>query len=259
MRMPAANLAIETAPFKSMDQRKKEERIHVLLVDDHQIMREGLRLSLRQEPDIEVVGEAEDGHTAMTQVERLRPHVIVMDVGLPDTDGVTLSLEILVRWPTIRIVILSASLDRQQFDEAVKAGVAGYILKVNASSELVRAIRTVMRNESYACREVSAMALGGYRELLVAGQGKTPSALSDREAEVLKLIADGWNTKEIAGKLSLSVKTVESHRMRIMARLDLHSVAELTKYAVRQGLTSLRRRGYGATGSGLGENPGFRS
>ena len=147
--------------------------------------------------------------------------------------------QILSRSPEVKIVVLSAILDREHLDMAIEAGVAAYVLKVNVSSELINAIRAVRRGETYVCSEVSALLVGGYRELLAADGRSGDSALSEREREVLKLIADGRNTKEIAGELGVSIKTIETHRSRLMARLGMHSVAELTKYAVRKGISSL--------------------
>lgn len=214
-----------------------DPRIRVMLVDDHQIVREGLRALLSAQPDIEVVGEAGDGPEAVELAHRLHAEVVVMDLELPNMDGLKVSQRILAHHADTRIVILSASVDRSRIDDALRVGIAGYVLKLNASSELLHAIRRVTRGESFVCREVSSILLGGYREMLSSSARAEP-VLSPREIEVLKLIAAGRNTKEAAGDLGLSVKTVESHRARIMARLGLRSVAELTKYAIRKGFTS---------------------
>lgn len=213
--------------------------IRILLVDDHKIMRDGLRLTLGQHNDLQVVGEAGDRISALERTEQLRPDVIVMDIGLPDADGVDLSREILKRWPNFRIVILSAVADQEHLDRAMEAGVSGYLLKVNASEDLVRAIRTVKRNETFLSPEVSAVLLAGYKRLRDTRRLENESALSERELQVLKLIADGRNTKEIGAELSLSIKTVETHRARLMSKLGLHNVAELTKYAIRMGCTAI--------------------
>ena len=213
--------------------------VRVLLIDDHRIMRDGLRLTLGQHDDMQVVGEAGDRKSALERAEQLRPDVIVMDIGLPDADGVDLSREILKRWPDFRIVILSAIVDQEHLDQAMEAGVSGYLLKVNASEDLVRAIRTVKRNETFLSPEVSAVLLTGYKRLRDARRLENESALSERELQVLKLIAEGRNTKELAAELSLSIKTVETHRARLMSKLELHSVAELTKYAIRMGYTTI--------------------
>lgn len=218
-------------------ERKTSRSVRIVLVDDHEIVREGLRHTLVPEPDFEIIGEAGDGHTALKLVEQLLPAIVVMDLGLPDGDGLSFARQMLARWPACKVIILSGLADRQHLDEAIEAGVTGYVVKVNASRELIRAIRAATRGETYLCPEATTTLLGGYKELLAVNRQLGRSALSEREAEVLRLIADGCNTKEVAGKLGLSVKTVETHRVRIMSKLDLHSVAELTKYAIRIGLT----------------------
>jgi two-component system response regulator NreC len=219
--------------------KSNQNPTRILLVDDHGIVREGLWRSLSLESGFEVVGEAGDGRTAMELAEKLQPHVVVMDIGLPDGDGVVFARQMLARWPAIRIIILSAFVDRAHLDDAIGSGVSGYVLKVDASKELIAAIRSAMNGGTHLSLDASATLLGGYRELLAASRQHDPSSLSDREGDVIKLIADGCNTKEIACKLGLSVKTVETHRLRIMTKLNLHSVAELTKYAIRKGISQL--------------------
>lgn len=213
--------------------------IRVLLVDDHKIMRDGLRLTLGQYSDLLVAGEAGDGRSAREKMEQVHPDVVVMDIGLPDADGVELSRELLRHWPDSHIVILSAVADQEHLDKAMEAGVSGYLLKLNASEDLVRAIRTVHGKGTYLSPEVSAVLLTGYKRLRDSRRLEDKAALSERECEVLKLIADGRNTKEIAAALSLSIKTVETHRARLMNKLGLHSVAELIKYAIRMGYTAV--------------------
>ncbi|HTJ00937.1 MAG TPA: response regulator transcription factor [Dongiaceae bacterium] len=213
--------------------------VRVLLVDDHRIVRDGLRLALSQHADLQVVGEAGDRKAALLQIEQLQPQVVIMDIGLPDVDGVELAQEVLNRWPQLRIIILSAVADQDHLDRAMEAGVKGYLLKASASADLVRAIRAVENDEPYLSPEVSAVLLAGYRKLREAREHGVPSGLSEREVQVLKLISEGRNTKEIAADLNLSIKTVETHRTRLMTRLGVHSVAELTKYAIRMGYTTV--------------------
>jgi two-component system, NarL family, response regulator NreC len=222
-----------------MSKSRADKPIRVLLVDDHAIVRDGLRLTLASDPGFQIAGEARDGQTALQQLEQNRPDVIVMDIGLPDTDGIVLSRQILARWPAVKIIVLSALSDRQHLEDALKVGVAGYLLKINAVSELMRAIRTVMLGQTFFSPEVSTVLAGGYKELLAVDSPPPDAGLSERELGVLKLIAEGRNTKEIAADLGVSVKTIESHRTRIMTKLNLHSVADLTKYALRKGYTSL--------------------
>ena len=221
-----------------MTEYREPSPIRVLLVDDHQILRDGLRLSLRQAPDLEIVGEAGDGLSALRLAAELRPDVVVMDIRLPDADGVELSRQILAVKPETRIVILTGLVEREHLDRALAAGIHRYVLKVDAASQLITAIRRARRNEAYVSPEVAAALVGKYQEFLTASRRNEHSVLSEREEAVLKLIADGRSTKETAGDLGVSIKTVESHRRNIMGKLDLGSVAELTKYAIRKGLTS---------------------
>lgn len=213
--------------------------IRVLLVDDHTIMREGLGLMLGQHPDLLVVGVAGDRRSALESVARLKPDVIIMDVGLPDADGIELAAEILTPGSDIHVIILSAIADQEHLDRAMEAGVAGYLLKVNASEDLVRAIRTVNANEPYLSPEVSAVLLNGYKRLREARRVESGPVLSERECQVLKLVSNGRNTKEIAAEIGVSTKTVDTHRARMMSKLGLQSVAELTKYAIRMGYTTV--------------------
>ena len=217
---------------------KNQNRIRVLLVDDHTMMRQGVQLCLRQEPDLEIVGEAGDGSAALRLAAELRPAVIVMDIVLPDADGVELARQILSTRPEVRIVILAGLLDRRHLRLALASSIAAYVLKTDAMAELAVAIRKAARNENYVSPSVAAMLVEGYKEILAVHSQENESSLSEREIMVLKLIGDGLNTKDIAGELGLSVKTVETHRIRTMIKLGLHSVAELTKYALRKGLTS---------------------
>jgi DNA-binding NarL/FixJ family response regulator len=221
-----------------MTERKTDSPIRVVVVDDHKIVRDGLRLTLGQHSDLVIVGEAGDRKSALERIEQCHPDVVIMDIGLPDADGVELSAEILRHRPETRIVILSAFADQEHLDRAMEVGVAGYLLKVNATDDLVRAIRTVKGNEPYLSPEVSAVLLAGYKRLRDIRRMEGEAALSERECEVLTMIANGRNTKEIADQLSLSIKTVETHRARLMNKLGLHSVADLTKYAIRMGYTS---------------------
>ncbi len=211
----------------------------VLLVDDHQVMRDGLRLLLQREPGLTVVGEAGDGRTALEQVTRLLPDVVVLDVGLPDMNGLDLARQALQQAPALRLVVLSAEVDPHLLDRALAAGASAYVPKADSADELLEALRTVAVGGTYLSPELAALLVPRYKRLLVAETARPETQLSDREREVVRFIAAGRNTKEIAGELNLSVKTIETHRLRLMAKLRLHSVAELTKYALREGLTSL--------------------
>lgn len=218
---------------------KAPEMTRVLIVDDHRIVREGLSLTLAQQSDFDLVGEASDSKSALAQMEQLHPDIAVIDIGLPDRNGLDLSQEILRRYPKTRIVILSGTADQSLVTKAVEAGISGYLLKLNAAEELVRAIRAARKAQTYMSPEVSAFLLNGYKQLRNSRKAAEGAELTEREREVLKRIAEGQNTKQIAAELHLSAKTVETHRGRLMKKLGVNSVAELTKYAIRFGYTSI--------------------
>jgi DNA-binding NarL/FixJ family response regulator len=216
--------------------------LRILIVDDHQLLRQGLKSLLEDEPGLEVVGEAEDGHECVLLVKRLKPDVVVMDVGMPGLNGMDATRQVLADHPEIKVLALSMHTDRRFASGMLQAGASGYLLKDAAYDELIRAIRTVMEGKTYLSPAITEVVVDDYVQRLAGGEGSAGGAfavLSAREREVLQAMAEGRSTKEIAADLHLSVKTVESHRMQIMNKLDIHSVAELTKYAVREGLTSL--------------------
>lgn len=213
--------------------------IKILLADDHKITRQGLRLLLDNQPDMEVVGEAQDGRTAVKLAAELSPHVIIMDVSMPDLNGIEASRQISSKYPDIKIIALSMHSDTLYVAEMLKSGSSGYLLKDCAFEELARAIHTVADGKTYLSPIISSVVVGDYLRRLSRSDSSSSIVLSDREREVLQLMAEGKSTKEIALKLHVSVKTVETHRRQIMNKLDIYSIAELTKYAIRKGLTSL--------------------
>ncbi|MFO1497051.1 MAG: response regulator transcription factor [Verrucomicrobiota bacterium] len=217
---------------------RSSEPIRLLLVDDHRILREGLRLRLSQEPDFQVVGETADGRETLDLLPRLAPDVVILDMGLPDTDGLDLARKVLELCPSTRVLVLSGTGDGELLERTLQAGISGYVLKANATEELTKAIRSVAAGRMYVCPELSSVMLTRFKRLL-EGDNREECALSEREVEVVRLFAEGRNTKEIAAQLGLSVKTIETHRVRIMEKLNLRSIAELTKYAIRRGLTPL--------------------
>ncbi len=212
--------------------------LRILLVDDHKIMRQGLRLLLEKNSDMEVVGEANDGLKAIELTKELEPDVVVMDVNMPGVDGADATRRIVSSQPDIRIVALSMHSKKGFIIEMLKAGASGYVLKENAFSELVNAINTVMGNEIYLSSKITRIVVDDYVQDRIGGDS-SKKMLTDRENEVLKLVGDGKSSKEIALQLDLSVKTIDACRRRIMSKLDIDSVAELVKYAIREGLTSL--------------------
>jgi DNA-binding NarL/FixJ family response regulator len=205
----------------------------VLLVEDHQVVREGLRALLRNEPDLEVVGEAADGADALRVVEQLRPDVAVVDVGLPGLSGVEVTRRLVRSRPEVQVVILSMHDDAPTVDRALRAGARGYVLKGSGVAALCEAVRTVRRGEVYLSPGVSEYVLQGY--LRADAPEKDP--LSEREREVLQLVAEGFTARQIAERLGLKPKTVENHRAAIMDKLGIHTTAGLVRYALRTGRT----------------------
>jgi DNA-binding NarL/FixJ family response regulator len=213
--------------------------MNILLVDDHQMMRDGLWAVLERESDLHVTGEAADGRTAIELCATLHPDVVVMDIGMPGLNGIEATRQVTQNYPRTKVVALSMNADRRYVHAMFEAGAWGYLVKSSASEELIRAIRAVAHDEKY----VSPTVAGAVLDAFVVGPKATHrdprSDLSPREREVLQLLAEGMTSKEIASKLDLAVSTIETHRKQIMAKLELRSVAELTKFAIRSGLTTL--------------------
>jgi len=213
--------------------------IRILLADDHKITRQGLRSLLDEQPDMEVVAEAEEGRTAVRLARELVPNVVIMDVSMPDLNGMEATRQIVAEFPNIKIIALSMHSDSLFVTEMLRCGASGYLLKDCAFEELERAIRAVMDNKTFLSPTISGVVVDDYLHRLSKADFSDSQVLSDREREVLQLMAEGNSTKQIALKLHISTKTVETHRRQIMNKLDIHTVAELTKYAIRKGLTSL--------------------
>ncbi|MGD2175592.1 MAG: response regulator transcription factor [Candidatus Brocadiaceae bacterium] len=212
--------------------------IRILLADDHRLMRHGLRSLIQGEPDMEVIGEAENGRSAVRLAEELAPDVIVMDVAMPDLNGIEATRQVKDRTPAIEVLALSMHSDGPFVVRMLEAGAAGYLLKDTAFEQLATAIREVSAGRKYLCPEVTGPIVEDYlRRLSEPEAAATP--LSPREREVLQLLAEGMISKQIASELNISVKTIETHRSRLMKKLGIRSVAELTKYAIRHGITSL--------------------
>lgn len=209
-----------------------------MIADDHQIMREGLRSLLEKEADIKVLGEAEDGRMIQRMARELKPDVIIMDVAMPDLNGIEATRQIIAELPAVKIIALSMHDDRRFVLNMLKAGAAGYMLKDCAFQELAKAIRVVMSHRTFLSPEVADIVVKDYLSTTKPAESSAFNLLSPREREVLQLIAEGKTSALIGESLHISVKTVETHRQQIMVKLKLRSVAELTKYAIREGLTS---------------------
>lgn len=211
----------------------------ILLADDHAIVRQGLRSLLEKESDIEVIGEAKDGRKAMQLVRQLAPDIVVMDITMPNLNGIDATHESVSEFPRIKVIALSIHSHKRFITGMLKAGASGYILKECLFDEFVQAILTVIGGGTYLSPRITGVVVGDYVEHLTTTTDLSLAKLTDREHEVLQLLAEGKSTKQIALELHVSTKAIEANRRHIMEKLDIHSIAELTKYAVREGLTSL--------------------
>lgn len=213
--------------------------MNILLADDHAMMREGLRAILERDPDYNVVGEASDGVAALDMANELQPDVIVMDIAMPNLNGVEATRQILRRQPNVKIIALSTYSDRRYVLAMLEAGAYGYVVKAAIGSELLRALEAITKNQKYLSPEVSDPVVDNYLNRPSTGRDAVYHNVAPRERQVLQLLAEGKTSGEIAEVMGISSHTVDVHRRNIMRKLNLHSVAELTKYAVREGLTSL--------------------
>ncbi len=211
--------------------------IRILIADEHRIVREAIISMLENEGDIQVVGEAEDGRTAVEMALELQPDIVIIETSLPSLNGIEAARQIIGAFPDIKIIALSGHLDSRSVYEMLRAGAMGYVPKQCAFSELISAIRNVISNKVYMSTQISGIVVEGYLHHQ-GDSGNSPySVLTAREREVLQLIAEGKSTKVVARELFVSVKTVEWHRSQLMKKLRMQSVAELVKYAIREGLT----------------------
>ena len=215
------------------------ETLRIVLAEDHTILREGLRALLSADPNFEIIGEAQNGREAVRCVEKLEPDLVLMDLSMPRMSGMDAIKEIKKRYPEIKIIALTVHKTEEYLLTTLKAGADGYVLKDATHEELVMAIKNVMGGKSYLSPGVSEKIIVGYLEGRESNRTASPwETLSQREREVLKLIAEGFKNKEIAEDLCISLKTVEKHRANLMKKLDLHNAAALTVYAVQKGLVN---------------------
>jgi two-component system response regulator NreC len=212
--------------------------VKILLVDDHRMMRDGLRSILEKE-GMEVVGEAVSGREAIALAHSLRPDVVVMDISMPDLNGIDATRRLVTEMPGIKVIGLSMNSDRRYVVAMFGAGAVGYLLKSSASEELIRAVRAVRDGLTYVSPSIGAIVVDNLVDRERAAPERGDKALTPREREVLQLLAEGKSSKDIAERLHLAVPTIETHRRQIMDKLNLRTIAELTKYAIREGLTSV--------------------
>ncbi len=211
----------------------------VILADDHYIVIEGLTHVLSSDPDVEIVGQATNGNEAVELTRQIHPDIVIMDISMPELNGVDATRQIKKMLPEVNVIILSMHNKRQFVMDTLKAGATGYVLKVEVSTEVLKAIRTVVEGKVYLSPQVSDHVVRGYLHQQTREDEINSRGLTSREREILQLVSEGLNSKEIAHKLTNSPKTIDSTRRRIMEKLDIHDVPNLTKYAIREGLTTL--------------------
>jgi two-component system response regulator NreC len=214
-------------------------KIKILIADDHGVVRRGLRLQLEQHDDFEVVGEASDGREAITLLDQLAPDIIIMDIAMPNLNGIQATAQIVRKNPEVGIIVLSMHSDETYLARTLAAGAKGYLLKDNAEDDLERAVRAVAQGKPYFSPVIANTLLEDYmRQMQQRGLQDSYDLLTDREKEILQLLAEGKTNKDVALLLNLSPNTVETHRTRLMQKLDLHSTAEIVLYAVRKQIIS---------------------
>lgn len=211
----------------------------IILADDHNIVRQGLKSLIENELGLDIVGEAGTGRIAVQLTRDLKPDLVIMDVSMPDLNGIEATRQIMGLLPEVKVLGLSMHSDKRFVAGILKAGASGYLLKDCAFEEMAGAIRAVVGGGTYLSPGVAGPVIQDYLQRLTENDYDVSPTLSPREREVLQLLAEGRSTKTIAGNLGLSVKTIETHRRQVMEKLNVHSIAELTKYAIREGLTSL--------------------
>ena len=212
-------------------------KIRILLADDHTILRAGLKMMLNAQSDMEVVGEAQDGNQDVQEAQRLQPDVVLMDITMPEVSGIEATRQIKRMLPDVKILVLTMHEHDEYVFQALRAGASGYMLKEAADTELITAIHVIKSGQFYLSPTAQSVVVGDYLQRVRTGEERDSySSLTEREREILKLVAEGHTNNQIAERLIISPKTVDTHRTHIMDKLNLHSRAELVKYAMRRGL-----------------------
>jgi two-component system, NarL family, response regulator NreC len=213
--------------------------IRILVADDQTIIREGLVSLLDKQSDLSVVGEAGDGRTSLRLARELLPDVVIMDISMPDLNGIEATRQIITELPLVKVIALSVHFDKHIVKGMLQAGASAYLSKYSAAQELIKAIRLVMADQIYLSPDIAGVVVEDYKSSRSDGSSVF-TALTPREREVLQLFAEGKNTRQVAATLYISLKTVEAHRRQIMDKMGFKSLAELIKYALREGLTSMK-------------------
>ncbi len=216
------------------------KKVKLLVADDHKIFRQGIKKLLEEESDMQVVGEAADGREAVKKSTELKPDVILMDIAMANLNGLEATKQIKKVLPSIKVIMLTMHKNEEYILQSFQAGASGFILKEGAVEELVSAIRSIHQDKSFLSPTISKTLIDAYLRKMETGKTETPfDLLTDREREVLQLIAEGYTNREVAKALFISVKTVEAHRAHIMQKLNIHDIAKLVKYAIQKGLVDL--------------------
>lgn len=213
--------------------------IKIILADDHNVLREGLKSLLNQQQDFEVIGEADNGRDAVRLTKKLEPDIVVLDIGMPNMNGIQATQHIVAEVPDTKVLALSMHSDHQFVVKMLQAGASGYMLKDCAYEELISAVRDINAGKFYLSKDVTGVVINNYINMIQAVDAVSHPTLTSRERETLQLIAEGKSTAETANLLNVSPKTIETHRKNMMDKLDIHNIADLTKYAVREGITSI--------------------
>jgi DNA-binding NarL/FixJ family response regulator len=214
-------------------------KTRIVLADDHKMFRDGLRLLISEQKNMEIVGEAGNGREAVQISRKVSPDVVIVDVAMPELNGIEATRQLIELPCKPKVIGLSAYADRRYVSQMLKAGASGYVLKDNTFEDLIQAINTVVKGHPYLSSPVTGALITEFKQTTKESNGTVFSILSARELEVLQKIAEGFSTKEMAYALGISAKTIETHRRQLMEKLNLHTVADLTKYAVKEGLTDL--------------------
>lgn len=215
--------------------------IKVLLADDHKIVSDCLKTLIDKQPDMKVVGEAENGRMVVALAQKLNPNIVIMDISMPDLNGIEATRQIIAKCPGVRIITLSMNSDRRYVTGMLNAGASGYLTKSCSFEELISAVRIVAANKTYLSPDISDVVIKESLSRSSTDKSSASSTLTMRECEVLQLLAEGKTVKQIAAKLCLGIKTIYTHREQIMEKLNIQSMADLTKYALREGMTSLTK------------------
>lgn len=213
--------------------------IKIILADDHNVLREGLKSLLNQQQDFEVIGEADNGRDAVRLTKKLEPDIVVLDIGMPNMNGIQATQHIVAEVSDTKVLALSMHSDHQFVVKMLQAGASGYMLKDCAYEELISAVRDITAGKFYLSKDVTGVVISNYINMIQAVDAVSHPTLTSRERETLQLISEGKSTVETANLLNVSPKTIETHRKNIMDKLDIHNIADLTKYAVREGITSI--------------------